>query len=661
MSDLEFLRDTTFDTDEDNNPFPEGGLATLLKSGDFEENSTISSQKPLHRNPTSNMRLSNDETDLNSPIGDENESTDENSDSLLLYRNQNTDADHIDHGTRVSRLLSPEKNVRILINEAGKSNEGLANASKKYIVYTIKLTDSQSDEIQTRRRYSDFESLREILTRVFPLVVIPPIPPKNYFSLNVLNGFVGSSPGVNGSNGPNGLATISGADSPPNNGPSYSYINSNYLNKSRLIEHRKRLLANFLNNCLLISQIRKLEFFAKFLDPSSNWSDEVSLITSQLPKSVYQLNPENGLSTDPIYASLPFPVSNHAISLPFLHSITSKFFSLKKTYVGSATNNVSDPQLSTQASSALAETSELQQNQESPLDISNRNNIQSSVVNKSQLDEINKRIMSNYIGLTSDYIELGAFLNSFSMVWADTAQVAYAKGSQENDTKLDLVFDRIGLAFDNSLSTINLLISELETKFSEPLGEAVKYTSVFESTKRFKAKKVKQSSLIELELKEKKKELADCLRAEIEVGKIQKGLQTHSLNKPSTYSLSASQHPVATEKSSKSRFLPSIGSMKKITKYVSDIMDQNPELTRKQRITQLQERIGVLEKCQKIMLQDIAYIADELSKNAEKFRKDELKSMFQILLNYNRIFILWAKRNVEVWEEAKEEIDRLNL
>ncbi|KAM9916565.1 hypothetical protein OXX80_013574, partial [Metschnikowia pulcherrima] len=145
---------------------------------------------------------------------------------------------------------------------------------------------------------------------------------------------------------------------------------------------------------------------------------------------------------------------------------------------------------------------------------------------------------------------------------------------------------RIGSAYDNSLNTINTLISELETKFSEPLGEAVKYTSVFESTRRFKAKKEKQSKLIDWELSEKKKELADGLRAEMEVSKIEKGIQTQSLNKSAPYSLSASHHPVASEKqASKSRFLPGMGSMKKITKYVSDIMDQNPELTRKQRIT----------------------------------------------------------------------------
>ncbi|GEQ67019.1 hypothetical protein JCM33374_g682 [Metschnikowia sp. JCM 33374] len=596
MSDPDSQRQSAFDTDEDNNPFPGGGLASLIQNN-RDEMSSHQKDKLGRKHPTMGASSITNVHDSHSPADD---STDEDGGSLLLYNGEDTTAIHFNHETRVSRLLSPERRVRILINEAGKSNEGLANASKKYIVYTIKLTDSVSDDIQTRRRYSDFESLRDILTRIFPLVVIPPIPPKNYFSLNVLNGFVGSAPGsnaisTNGSSTSNGPTSVSGSDSPPNNGPSYSYINSKYLNKSRLIEHRKRLLANFLNNCLSIPEIRRLDFFAKFLDPTSNWSDEVNLISSQLPKSVYQSNPENGLNTDPIYSSLPIPVSNHAISLPFSNSLTSKFFSSKKAYLGSPSNPPSESQLSTQASTTSAETSDspfTAQTSEINNDLPNRASFQSSVVNKSQMDEINKRIMSNYIGLTNDYIELGAFLNSFSMILADTTQSGYDQGSQKDDSKVDLIFDRIGLAYDNSLSTINFLISELETKFSEPLGEAVKYTSVFEATKRFKDKKIKQSHLVEWELREKKKELADSLRAEMEVSKIEKGIQTQSLNKSTAYSLSASQHPVTTDKTpSKSRFLPGIGSMKKITKYVTDIMDQNPELTRKQRIIQLQERI----------------------------------------------------------------------
>lgn len=498
------------------------------------------------------------------------------------------------HGTRVARFLAQNlaSNIQLSIIDAGKSNEGMPNALKKYIVYTIRLvllSDPEHD-IQIRRRYSDFESLRDILTRVFSLVMIPPIPPKNYFSLHALNDLVTLSNSAD-------PQRASGTDSPP-----YSYINLSYLNKSRLIEHRKRLLTNFLNNCVSLPQIRRLDFFAKFLDPSSNWTDEVSLITSHLPKSVYQLNPENGLNTDPLYANLPISSSNHSMGL--LKHLPTSLFKKQEDL--------------------------LPQNEpEMPLPI----------VQNSSLDHINKKVLTNLAALGQDYIELG---NLFGALPALIDQ----------DNKLCL--DKIGQVFDSSAIMINGLIADLETKYSEPLGEAVKYTTVFEATQRFRRKKEKQKRWIDDDLTEKRKELADGLRAEMEITRIEKGLRAQSLNSPGKFDLS--QQPQVMEKTSRNRFLPS-NPVKKFTKYVSGMMDQNPDLTRRQRISQLQERIAIMEKCQVIMLQDLSYIADELAKNAARFHKNELKAMFQLLLNYNSIFVAWAKKNVELWEEVREHIN----
>ena len=95
--------------------------------------------------------------------------------------------------SRVTKLLKPNTKIRIQITEAGNSNEGMSNLLKKYTAYTIKLINLEDpiNDILTRRRYSDFESLRDVLTKIFPLIVIPPIPPKNYFDFSMLNGLVG--------------------------------------------------------------------------------------------------------------------------------------------------------------------------------------------------------------------------------------------------------------------------------------------------------------------------------------------------------------------------------------------------------------------------------------------------------------------------------------
>lgn len=321
---------TSFEGDEDNNPF-------LHHQG-------LSSFSHLHLNNSHKEQTQNEGA---SPLDDVDE-------SMLLYKSSKLDrlnnnsesfnTVNMNFESRVTKLLKPKVSVKIQITEAGNSNEGMTNSLKKYIVYTIKLVnvDNRNDEVLTRRRYSDFESLRDVLTKIFPLVIIPPIPPKNYFDFSLFNGFVGqgsigfgSNNGITGSttqersmgnggvvssapssatptkvNVNNNHTTVSTTNNLTSPSSSYAYINSTHLAKNKLIEHRKRLLSNFLNNCLEIKQIRQLEFFHKFLDPNANWSDEIALIHSQLPKSIYLLNPENGLKTDAIYANLPNPSSS---------------------------------------------------------------------------------------------------------------------------------------------------------------------------------------------------------------------------------------------------------------------------------------------------------------------------------------------------------------
>lgn len=627
--------------DEDNSPFSHSDDVSGI-------NTDTSSSHPEILNETASQlkdrKLSDDIHDSSGLIktlsvpdhsssGLERASDTEDQESLLFCPTdrETYNAVNINHESRVVKVLSSESLVEVQISEAGKSNEGMTNSLKKYIVYTIKLLklDDNKEEIQTRRRYSDFESLRDILNRIFPLVVIPPIPPKNYFSFNVWNGLVGS----NGTSSPtNQESSHHENGSLPGTLNAYSYINSKHLNKSRLIEHRKRLLANFLNNCLKIRQVRNLSFFAKFLDPTANWSDEVTLIQSQLPKLIYQLNPENGLNTEEIYASLPLPVSNNALGFSLLKA--NKLAQKTSRLLGNATSDIVHAATPAREDDADRDDSISE----------SANNTDTQILRPSSLDDINKKIITNLMGLSNDYVDLGVALNLISLGVLEPSKSKIDKDSDLGDnTKLDFIFDKIGSAFDRSYLTLNSLMAELETKFSEPLGEAVQFTAVLNSVRKFQDRKSKQQVLVDNELKEKKKELADKMRIEIDFAK----------NPGSTQSNSSSGEP-----KSRGGFMSKMAPLKKLSDYVSNMIDQTPELTRKERIGQLQKRIAVLEKCQKIMLEDIAYITCELDKNQENFKEKEFATILRILQSYHIVFISWAKKNMEIWEEIKEEIER---
>ncbi|CAI5759505.1 unnamed protein product [Candida verbasci] len=517
--------------DEDNSPFV--GLSITQNNSNF---------------------INNGSTKITDP-------EDEEADSMLLYNNSHSERKNskgesfdnvsVNYESKVSKLLISK--IQLQIIEAANSNESSNNSSKKYVVYTIRIKnlERKDQEILTRRRYSDFESLREILTKIFPLIIIPPIPTKNYFDFSKLNLYSNQTPNQN-------VASISNSQS-----------------NVKLIENRKRLLNNFLNSCLEINQIRKLEFFAKFLDPNANWKDEIALIQSQLPKSIYLSNPDNSLKTDVIYSNLPDPTHKNAMG----------FF---KNNQKKLTKNTTE--------------------------LLNTNN--EDIIN---LDELNKRIMSNYVGLSHDYSELGIIFNSFSLIISELP-----RDKSPNDKNLNVIFDKIGQCFDRSYIVINSLIGELETKFSEPLGELVQYSNILQDISKFKARKLRQKILLDNDIKEKRKDLSELLQE------------------------------TTNDKTDKYKY--KIPSFKKITQYVNDIIDQNPEQTKKEKTISLQDKIKTLEKCQEIMLADLVFITDEINKNQNSFHKKQLKTIYKILFAYNQHLISWAKKNVEIWEEFKNEI-----
>ncbi|KAK6881812.1 Autophagy-related protein 20, partial [Candida tropicalis] len=249
-----------------------------------------------------------------------------------------------------------------------------------------------------------------------------------------------------------------------------------------------------------------MEFFAKFLDPNANWSDEIKLIQSQLPKSIYLSNPENGLKTDPIYINLPNPSNKNTIS--FFKDNKKKLTKKTNKLLNNNGNNGNKP------------------------DSSNSEN--QYIANTSELDDINKRIMANYIGLSNDYTKLGSTFNSFSLILSETTT---SDTKKNNDNELNIIFDKIGQVFDRSYITINSLIGELETKFSEPLGEVVQYTSILHYVAKYQAKKVKQKTMLDDEVNEKKKSLEELLKIEEESSRIENAIHSQGRPKNSKYSL----------------------------------------------------------------------------------------------------------------------------
>ena len=119
-----------------------------------------------------------------------------------------------------------EAGGHISIVDAGKNNEGTGGS---FISYTIRTGD-----LEVRRRYSEFESLRASLARLYPCVIVPPIPEKQSIT-------------------------------------DYTAGTAKAREDIATIEHRKRMLEQFLRRTAVHAELKHEKVFHRFLDSNVSW------------------------------------------------------------------------------------------------------------------------------------------------------------------------------------------------------------------------------------------------------------------------------------------------------------------------------------------------------------------------------------------------------
>jgi len=89
-------------------------------------------------------------------------------------------------------------------------------------------------DLEVRRRYSEFASLRDALSRLHPTLIIPPIPEKHTMA-------------------------------------DYAANPTKAKQDQQIIDLRKRMLAVFLNRCRQMDEVRNDGVWWRFLDPNASW------------------------------------------------------------------------------------------------------------------------------------------------------------------------------------------------------------------------------------------------------------------------------------------------------------------------------------------------------------------------------------------------------
>ncbi|KAF8466707.1 hypothetical protein BDZ91DRAFT_696548 [Kalaharituber pfeilii] len=554
----------------------------------------------------------------------------------------------VGYDSRLEKILAEHKDLGITIVGSGKNAEGSGGG---YIYYTIRTGD-----LEVRRRYSEFESLRRNLTLLFPCLIIPPIPEKHSLS-------------------------------------DYATAPRHAKEDIHTIDLRKRMLGVFLNRCLRMKEIRRCTVFAKFLDPNASWSEVLnSPPISDLPKSYLRAPPNDPSHPTPAHAFLPIPSGSAklrtvsmpaAAANPYMHRFPPQDHTLTEAELDHYFSNY---EIATKDYESLLTGS---------------------------IEKVNRRILKRLTELATDYSELGARYNAFSLFESGTLASA---------------IERIGQSVDSTYIATEELARLLTSSFAEPLRESAQFAGVVRGVLKYRLMKRLQEEMTRDQLAQKKQLLEELERSEAEARRIEQCLigeaSTHKdmsddhdeveiidpaefppthMETPSTGATASPKRSQSTKspqgslgkaagrnasghRKSASAGVPSSNSTStspsssggiassfvggvgnglsskifgRLSHAVHGIVDVDPETTRRNNIGKNKERLQQLEQALHAAEGDVKEATNGILKDLRRFQKEKEEDLKRMMIAYAKCHIEWAKKNYETWEEAKAEVEKI--
>ncbi|KEF59944.1 sorting nexin-41 [Exophiala aquamarina CBS 119918] len=550
---------------------------------------------------------------------------------------------------RVQQILYENPDLEIVITDAGKSSDG------GYIVYKIRTGD-----IEVARRYSEFSSLRVALVSLHPTLVIPPIPEKH-----------------------------SMAD--------YAAKPTRAKEDAGIIDLRKRMLGVFLNRCRRMREVVEDGVWWRFLDPNSSWNEVLHAHpVSSVPKNNLKAPPLDPANPTAAHNWLPIPPASAKIRPGGQNSSSGTPISPPdQSWPSTAAHTTPGPQIFGRFPVAADKLSETELD---PYFI----NFESStreleLLLQGSIEKVNRRTLEHLTKLSADLAELGARYNGFSL--------------SEQSTMVAAAIERIGQAVDSTYISTEELSLSLGATFAEPMRESAQFAGVVRNVLRYRVLKRVQQEMTREDL-EKKRYLLDSLeRSESEAKRIDAYLANstvlsspprRSTSNASARSQTDGQSPGGREgheetESVDSDFPPThgdaVGSPPSSSQgqaqpqtgppsppshrkspsgnfvtnkifgsfrhAVNGFVDVDPERTRRDQIGKTRESLTQLEQALEVSEKDVRDATLGVLKDLKRFQKEKEDDIQRYMISYARSHIEWARKNLETWSEAREEVDKI--
>jgi len=89
------------------------------------------------------------------------------------------------------------------------------------------------------------------------------------------------------------------------------------------------------------------------------------------------------------------------------------------------------------------------------------------------------------------------------------------------------------------------------------------------------------------------------------------------------------------------------------------LMDVDPETARRSQLSKTKESISQLEDALQVSAQDLKYASSTIQADLDRFQRQKVADMREMSIAMARVHKEWCKKNLEAWEEAKREIDKI--
>ncbi|KAF9258901.1 PX-domain-containing protein [Marasmius fiardii PR-910] len=477
------------------------------------------------------------------------------------------------------RALHSGEEIEILIVDALKTTAGSASP---YITYII-----QTGNVRASHRYSEFESLRQSLVKLYPTLIIPPIPSKQ---------------------------TIG----------DYAVKQGKAKEDSAMIARRKRMLQTFLNRLARHPILSNEHVFHRFLDGEVSWTEVLnSPPITLLPKNILKAPSHNPTDQEasPAYAALPNPSAAHPLRNPDQRFLDSEAFTNKFAV------HLSGP-----------------------------------------MEKVTRRTVKRWSDHAQDHSELGAALNGFSL--------------NENGP-LSGAIEKTGQAVDATFMSTTKLLQELEQNWAEPLHEYSQFSSIIRKLLAYRHQKHVQFEMTQDALETKREQLDELEKSEREAQRLEEALGRGGLSKSTPVvrhnedneeiengeeneqqsrsvpdSSVVPPHPGPNPTRRRTR-APGMGFLNALSYTLHGMMDVDPETARRNGISKTREQILQLEDALHLAEQDLRYSASTIQADLDRFQRQKVADIREMAITMARTHRDWCKKNLEAWEEAKKEIEKI--